>query len=305
MQAAAFGYIQQMVKQQAGIVVEPGKEYLAESRLSGFAKEQGFATLDNFVDTLRLSPYSETHRRVIELLTTNETSFFRDFRPFEALRQTIIPQLVAARPGRNLTIWCAASSSGQEPYSLAMLIREHFPALVPTTLRAEQTVGQVGNEVGLLLMKLPVGEPDALGRLLRVATLTKAAKATQHPEYISTLLGIGSAFGLARPFLALQRMINIFVTDVPGPPVPLYFLGAKIEEVLPIIGPGGNVSLMVSAFSYCGRLSLLLDVRASAYPDIDVLVGGMQRSWEALSERSSSKPVAAHPQPKRGRSKVS
>ena len=133
MQAAAFGYIQQMVKQQAGIVVEPGKEYLAESRLSGFAKEQGFATLDNFVDTLRLSPYSETHRRVIELLTTNETSFFRDFRPFEALRQTIIPQLVAARPGRNLTIWCAASSSGQEPYSLAMLIREHFPALVPTT----------------------------------------------------------------------------------------------------------------------------------------------------------------------------
>ena len=133
MQAAAFGYIRQMVKQQAGIIVEPGKEYLAESRLGGFARDQGFATLDLFVDTLRVSPFGESHRRVIELLTTNETSFFRDLRPFEALRQTIIPQLVAARPGRNLVIWCAAASSGQEPYSVAMLLREHFPALVPTT----------------------------------------------------------------------------------------------------------------------------------------------------------------------------
>jgi hypothetical protein len=157
--------------------------------------------------------------------------------------------------------------------------------LVPMTLRAGQTTGQVGNELGLLLTKLPVGEPDALGRLLRVAALTKAAKATQHPEYISRLLGVGSAIGLARPFLAFQRMTNIFVTNVPGPPMPLYFLGAKIEEVLPIIGPGGNVSLMLSAFSYCGRLSLLLDVRASAYPDFEVLVGGMQRGWNELSAR--------------------
>ncbi|MEP6860400.1 MAG: protein-glutamate O-methyltransferase CheR [Deltaproteobacteria bacterium] len=133
MQAAAFGYIRQMVKQQAGIVVEHGKEYLAESRLKGFARDQGFATLDQFVDTLRVSPFGESHRRVIELLTTNETSFFRDVRPFEALRQTIIPRLVAARPGRNLVIWCAASSSGQEPYSVAMLLREYFPALASTT----------------------------------------------------------------------------------------------------------------------------------------------------------------------------
>ena len=178
-------------------------------------------------------------------------------------------------------------------------------ALVPTTLRAEQTSGAVGNELGLLLTKLPVGEPDALGRLLRVSALTRAAKAVQHPGYMTDLLGIGAVLGLARPFLALQRMINIFVTDVPGPPMPLYFLGAKIEEVLPIIGPGGNVSLMLSAFSYCGRLSLLLDVRASAYPDIAVLVDGMQRSWEALRERSASTPVTARLETTRDRSTVS
>ena len=133
MQAAAFGYIQQMVKQQAGIIVEPGKEYLAESRLGGYARDRGFATVDLFVETLRTSPFGENHRRVIELLTTNETSFFRDVRPFEALRQTVIPQLLEARPGRNLVIWCAASSSGQEPYSVAMLLREYFPSLVATT----------------------------------------------------------------------------------------------------------------------------------------------------------------------------
>ncbi len=86
--------------------------------------------------------------------------------------------------------------------------------------------------------------------------------------------------------MARQRMANIFVTDVPGPPVPLYVLGARIDEVLPLIGPGGNVTLMFAALSYCGRLSLLLDAGA-AYPDIEVLVAGMQRSWEALTERSA------------------
>jgi hypothetical protein len=91
--------------------------------------------------------------------------------------------------------------------------------------------------------------------------------------------------GMAQPFMALQRMINVFVTNVPGPSVPLYFLGAKIEEAMPVIGPGGNVSLMFSALSYCGNLSLALDARASAYPDIDVLVGGMQASWQGLVER--------------------
>lgn len=171
-------------------------------------------------------------------------------------------------------------------------------ALVPTAMRAEKSSGPVGNELGFLLMKLPVGEPEALGRLLRVSALTRAAKAEQRPEYVAGLLGIGAAMGMAQPFLTLQRMINVFVTNVFGPPVPLYFLGAKIEEVLPIIGPGGNVSLMLSVFSYCGRLSLLLDVRASAYPDIDVLVGAIQRSWEDLAKstalpQASLQPAAA------------
>jgi WS/DGAT/MGAT family acyltransferase len=168
-------------------------------------------------------------------------------------------------------------------------------ALVPTTLRAAESSGRVGNEVGLWLMKLPIGEPDALGRLLRVSALARAAKAEQRPGYVSGLLGIGTAMGMAQPFLALQRMINVFVTNVPGPPVPFYFLGAKIEEAMPVIGPGGNVSLMFSALSYCDRLSLAVDARASAYPDIDVLVGGMQRSWQGLMERVIPPEVVLRP----------
>jgi chemotaxis protein methyltransferase CheR len=128
MKPAAFDYIRTMVKQRAGILVEPGKEYLAESRLAGIAREAGFAELDRLVEHLRVRPFGELHRRVVEALTTNETSFFRDQRPFDALRTDILPRLVARATG-PIVIWCAAASSGQEPYSVAMLLREHFPGV--------------------------------------------------------------------------------------------------------------------------------------------------------------------------------
>jgi hypothetical protein len=161
-------------------------------------------------------------------------------------------------------------------------------ALVPATLRAEQAAGQLGNAVGMYLIPLPVGEPTALGRLLRIAAVTQAARAEQHPRYLSDLLGIGAAIGVARPFLARQRMANVFVTDVPGPPVPCYFLGARIEEAMPLIGPAGNVTLMFAALSYGERLTILVTASAAAYPDIAVLMAGMRRSWEDLSGRPAT-----------------
>lgn len=126
-----FDYVAQLVRGQAAIVLEPGKEYLVENRLTPLAEQEGFGTLGNFIAKMR----SETvinglHHKSIDALTTNETSFFRDFHPFEALRKNILPQLIEQRAAtRQLTIWCAACSTGQEPYTLAMLMQEHFPQL--------------------------------------------------------------------------------------------------------------------------------------------------------------------------------
>jgi diacylglycerol O-acyltransferase len=157
-------------------------------------------------------------------------------------------------------------------------------ALVPATLRAERIPGQPGNAAGMLLVQLPVGEADALRRLTSIGTSTRIAKARQHPSYLSGLLGIAAAIGVARPIMARQRMVNVFVTNVPGPQAPVYVLGARIEEVLPIIGPAGNVTLMFAALSYCGRLTILLTASAAAFPDLDALVTGMNRSWGELVE---------------------
>ena len=126
-----FDYIVQLAQSQAAIVLEPGKEYLVENRLTTLAEREGFGTLENLIGKLR----SETvinglHDKSIDALTTNETSFFRDFHPFESLRKHILPRLIEQRAHvRELTLWSAACATGQEPYSLAMLIQEHFPQL--------------------------------------------------------------------------------------------------------------------------------------------------------------------------------
>jgi chemotaxis protein methyltransferase CheR len=133
--AADFDVVRALVRERAGIVLEPGKEYLVESRLSSLVRSQGFASIAELVSALRLRRPGLADA-VVDAMTTNETSFFRDVHPFEALRTTIIPELIAARRAtRELSIWCAASSSGQEPVSLAMLLREHFPELTGWRLR--------------------------------------------------------------------------------------------------------------------------------------------------------------------------
>lgn len=126
-----FNYIRELVLERSAIVLEDGKEYLVESRIGQVAETEGFNTIDQLVKALRKNSHNGLQSKVIEALTTNETSFFRDIHPFETLRDAILPELFKNRKStRQLNIWCAASSSGQEPYSIAMLIRESFPALL-------------------------------------------------------------------------------------------------------------------------------------------------------------------------------
>lgn len=127
---ADFDFVRGLVRDRAAIVLEPGKEYLVETRLTPVAARAGFASLAALVAAVRRLPSDPLASLVVEALTTNETYFFRDFHPFEALRATLLPELIAARRHlRRLSVWCAACSTGQEPYSLAMLIRENFPEL--------------------------------------------------------------------------------------------------------------------------------------------------------------------------------
>jgi chemotaxis protein methyltransferase CheR len=124
--APDFDYLCQVVRSDSAIVLEPGKEYLFESRLQPLLRREGVANLGELVRKLRLGS-RELRAEVVDAMTTNETSFFRDGHPWQTLGDAIVPQLLAARPGQQLTIWCAACSSGQEPYSLAMVLRDRFP----------------------------------------------------------------------------------------------------------------------------------------------------------------------------------
>lgn len=136
-----FAYISELARRRAAIVLEPGKEYLVESRLSGVAKGEGHAELGDLITKLKSAPESgPLHAKVIDALTTNETFFFRDHHPFEVLKNTILPKLVRDRAAsRRLSIWCAACSTGQEPYSVAMLLREHFPVLTSWNVKIAAT----------------------------------------------------------------------------------------------------------------------------------------------------------------------
>lgn len=131
-----FNYIRDLVRRRSAIVLETDKAYLIETRLTPLVRQTGFASLQELIASLRVDPGDRLQCQVVEAMTTHETSFFRDGHPFEALKTAVLPDLIARRPpGQNLTVWCAACSSGQEPFSVAMLARDHFPQLLRGRLR--------------------------------------------------------------------------------------------------------------------------------------------------------------------------
>jgi chemotaxis protein methyltransferase CheR len=124
-----FTYVADLVRERSSIVLEAGKEYLAETRLQTIARSAGLSSIGDLVDALRRGS-SDLAEQVVDAMTTNETSFFRDIHPWTSLRENILPALIEARRAtRSLTIWSAAASSGQEAFSIALTLREHFPEL--------------------------------------------------------------------------------------------------------------------------------------------------------------------------------
>jgi chemotaxis protein methyltransferase CheR len=130
-----FEYLRQFMAQHTAIVLDEGKGYLAESRLAPLAYREGMDSAQDLVARMRQSSFGGLHRKVLDAMMNNETWFFRDHLPFEALRRVIIPELMAERAvPRRLTFWSAASSSGQEAYSIAMTIAEEFGGLPGWTI---------------------------------------------------------------------------------------------------------------------------------------------------------------------------
>jgi chemotaxis protein methyltransferase CheR len=131
--AEDFAFMQRLVADDAAIVLAPGKEYLVATRLSAVARDNAFAGVAELIRQLRIDPRGTLRAVVVDAMTTNETSFFRDARPFEVIADELLPHAVAHRREQGqhqLDIWCAAASSGQEPYSLAMLLVDKFPEIV-------------------------------------------------------------------------------------------------------------------------------------------------------------------------------
>ncbi len=122
-----FDYLRTLVRAHTAIVIDSGKEYLAETRLAPLVNEHGCASLQELVCLLRREKFSGLHRKVLDAMTNNETWFFRDANPFAALTGVVVPELMKRRAARHeISIWSAACSSGQEPYSIAMAVRESF-----------------------------------------------------------------------------------------------------------------------------------------------------------------------------------
>jgi chemotaxis protein methyltransferase CheR len=125
MNDAEFEFLRAMLKTQSGLALTAEKRYLVESRLTPLCRKFNLNTISDLVMKLRSSRDLALEKAIIEAMTTNETFFFRDKTPFDLFKEHLLPKAIAARSlQRRIRIWCAAASTGQEPYTLAMIVDE-------------------------------------------------------------------------------------------------------------------------------------------------------------------------------------
>jgi chemotaxis protein methyltransferase CheR len=209
----SFRFVQELVRSESGIVLDAGKEYLVEARLAPLARAGGTADLNSFVTEVFRRRTPAALRAIVEALTTNETSWFRDSEPFIALRTTVLPTLAAARQGGPIRVWCAASSSGQEPYSIALTALD-TPELL------DGVVEVIGTDLSEeMLSRSRTGEYSQLeiNRGMPAATLAKYFERAGvnwrvRPE-VSRNVSFRS-LNLIRPFPPMGRFDIVFLRNV-------------------------------------------------------------------------------------------
>jgi chemotaxis protein methyltransferase CheR len=125
-----YDFLRKCLKERSGLMLSADKQYLVESRLLPVARKAGLGGLADLVAALKRGNAEALATAVVEAMMTNESFFFRDKTPFENFRSAVLPALMRARPNsRYIRIWCAAASTGQEPYSLAMTLKEMGPEM--------------------------------------------------------------------------------------------------------------------------------------------------------------------------------
>lgn len=215
MTPADFEYVTRLIRDRSAVVLESGKEYLVESRLTPIVGDLKLGSISDLVTKLRLGSDPTLITRVVEAMCTTETSFFRDMIPFESLRKIVLPELIRRRANeRRLDIWSAACSTGQEPYSLAILLREHFPTLAGwrvNLLATDLSSEVLGRAKEGRFTQLEVNR--GLPVTLLVKYFTQHGTAWEASDEIRRMIEF-RPMNLARPWLAMPRMDLIFLRNV-------------------------------------------------------------------------------------------
>jgi diacylglycerol O-acyltransferase / wax synthase len=155
---------------------------------------------------------------------------------------------------------------------------------VPISLHHEQPGQARGNQIAYMMVPLRLGEPDPVRRLELIAAETAARKRTAHPQSTSGFLRFVAIQRASYRFQPHQRFMNLGVTNVPGPPVPLYLAGARLLELFPLAPILGNLTLTVGVLSYAGQLNLTAMADQAACPDLEVFANGMRSALDDLMQ---------------------
>jgi diacylglycerol O-acyltransferase len=162
---------------------------------------------------------------------------------------------------------------------------------VAVNLKADRSA-LVGNYSGNVIVPIPLGERDPRARLAAIGIATTRAKQKQQGSVPPLFMVLLALSGLTRFFIRRQHLINILVTNLAGPPLPLFLAGARLLDAFAITPVAGNVTASFAAPSYCGRLDLSVHVDAACWPDLDILMRGMRAAWLDLSEPATATDLA-------------
>ncbi|HET6563349.1 MAG TPA: protein-glutamate O-methyltransferase CheR [Marmoricola sp.] len=236
----AFSYVAELVRREAAIVLGPGKEYLVEARLTPLARAAGAADVSAYVSTLQSPARAKQRMAVVEALTTNETSWFRDGEPFEALRTTVVPQLLTqVPPSRRVNVWSAACSSGQEAYTIAMVMAEHAGGRKVDILASDLSQEMLDRTKAGSYSQLEVGR--GLPAPMMVKHFRRSGTQWQVSEQLRSMVRT-QRINLATPFPPLPVFDVVFLRNVL-----IYFdtptKRAILQRVRQVLSPQGFLFL--------------------------------------------------------------